>query len=624
MESFDRAAAKRGIKLHLKLKNTPLQVLLIAIVGLLAYSNTFTASFHYDDKQNIVENPLIKNWHYFTDPSSARQSGIGDLFYTRYIGYLSFALDYQVHGLDLVGYHVVNLAVHIASALLVYWLALLTFATPFFVGTTQSSCPLDNPSRRPTEKWVVPLFAALLFVSHPVQTQAVTYIVQRFASLATMFYLLSLVAYVRWRLDSLRIPDTAPRTRRLGPVLWYLASVVCAVLAMKTKEIAFTLPLVIALYEFMFFEGAFKKRVFSLAPLLLTMLIIPLTLIGTGKAGGEIIGAMSEAARIGSPMSRWDYLLTQFRVIVTYIRLLFLPYNQNLDYDYPLAQSLLEPEVLLSFVALVALFGLGVYFLSRSRRTSHGLRLVAFGIFWFFITLAVESSIIPIGDVIFEHRIYLPSVGACFAIAMSAFLICEMLRVRWPASGKVGITLGVFVIVALAGAAYARNAIWHDDAVLWEDIVSKSPMKARGRYNLGVIYTARGSLDQAIEQYLAAIRIQPDYAEAHYNLGNVYLSQNRIDETIREFEAAIKFNLRLAFAHYVLGSLYSSQGRLDEAVAQYQSALKLKPDSPYVHNSLAVVYTRLNRIDAAIQEYGLASTKPPRTMTPREGTPYHH
>jgi hypothetical protein len=194
---------------------------------------------------------------------------------------------------------------------------------------------------------------------------------------------------------------------------------------MKTKEIAFTLPLAIALYEFLFLRDSIKRRLLYLAPLLLTMLIIPLSILDADRPIGEFIGEAGEAARVESGVSRLDYLLTESRVVVTYIRLLLLPINQNIDYDFPFYNSFFDPKVFLSFLLLVSIVGLGAFLLRCSRSSEPALRAVSFGIFWFFITLSVESSLIPIQDVIFEHRLYLPSVGVFLALASGAAIFAE-------------------------------------------------------------------------------------------------------------------------------------------------------------------------------------------------------
>jgi hypothetical protein len=290
--------------------------------------------------------------------------------------------------------------------------------------------------------------------------------------------------YIKARLDCSRVRSKGSETGFLSglKLAFYVLSIIFAVLAMKTKEIALTLPIIIAVYEFMFFDGKLKRKILYLLPVFSTILIIPLTLLDMNKPLGELIGDVSEATRhIDTDMSRSDYLFTQFRVIATYIRLLFLPINQNLDYDYPTYHSFFDPNVILSCLFLLSILGIGVYLLYRSRSASYHSRLIAFGIFWFFITLSVESSIIPIVDVIFEHRVYLPSVGFILACVTGLGMMLERINSRVVA--RVIVAGIVMAVIMLGGMTYGRNQVWLNIMTLWEDVVMKSPQKSRPRNN---------------------------------------------------------------------------------------------------------------------------------------------
>jgi hypothetical protein len=375
---------------------TLFSLLSIVIVGAIVYSNTLNASWHFDDTVAITENWSLRDLKgCFNSIFAANRS----------VGFFTFAVNYHFDKLNVVGYHLVNIAIHILNALLVYSLVILTLKTPVMA-----------KSRLASHARFLALASGLIFVSHPIQTQAVTYIVQRFASLATLFYLLSLVLFVRARLSIIQGKNFFSPLH----LVCYLLSLFSAFLAMHTKEIAFTLPFIICLYEFFFLESSFrswKKRLLYLLPFILTFAVIPANLGMLGKIEkkplGDVIGEIREQVQETTLISRKDYLLTQFNVIVTYIRLLFLPVNQNLDYDYPIARSLFQFPTFISFLFLLGILVLAIYLFRIAR-------LASFAIFWFFITLSVESSIIPIRDVIYEHRVYLPSVG--FVILMAIFL----------------------------------------------------------------------------------------------------------------------------------------------------------------------------------------------------------
>jgi tetratricopeptide (TPR) repeat protein len=564
--------------------NKPLiHILAILFITLLIYSNTFDAPFQLDDNSAIIENSGIRDPYNYIPPKANRDAG-----------FLFFSINYQLNRLDVFGYHAVNLLIHMLNAVLVYSLVSLTFRTPFFM-SFQNSISKQNVS-------IGAFLASGLFAVHPLQTESVTYITQRFTSLATFFYLLSLVMYIKWR------KDKEQQVKRYAPhAMLYAISLLSAVLAMKTKEIAFTLPVCITVYEFMFFRGKLIKRVLCLIPLLLTMLLIPMTLLSLNAPPGDIAGDMGEVTRDGyTDIPRSSYLFTQFRVIVTYIRLLFLPINQNLDYNYPVYHSLLDPAVFLSFIFLLLVFGLGVYLYRISRITHYTLRITAFGIFWFFITLSVESSVIPIRDIIFEHRVYLPSVGFFMALTGAIGAGMERWGSRTAYAKKAIIYVMLAVMLSLSVATYARNTVWKESVRLWENAVEGSPHKARPHYELGVAYFTLGRIDEAINEYQIALKLDPDYFSAHNNLGLAYFNQGRIDEAINEYQIVLKLDPEYFGALNNLGNAYAVQGRLAEAIKEYQTALKINPDFDEGYYNLGFAYESQGRTDEAIKEYQTA------------------
>lgn len=476
-------------------------------------------------------------------------------------------------------------------------LARFTLRTPFCTGRTVA-------------KWL-PLLAALLFALHPVQTQAVTYVVQRLASLATMFYLLSVVCYIRARLSQ----EERGSLFSAATIALFALSLISALLAMTTKEISATLPLVVAVYEFSFFRVDARKKLMLLAPLLLTMLIVPLGMLRSGRPLGELLSDVSELTRESHIISRGDYLLTQFSVISTYIRLLFLPIDQNLDYDYPVYHSLFTPQVLFGFLLLVALFGTGIYLYYRSGRfpapssselpdqtesVSGSLRIMAFGIFWFFIALTVESSLIPITDVIFEHRLYLPSVGAFITLAGAALLIIP----KAPAKGRVALIF--LALVTLTAVTWQRNQVWGDSVSLWNDVIEKSPKKMRGYNNVVTALLAKGRTDEAIEKLQAALTIEPDNASAHRNLGSAFDKQGLIDKAIEQYELSLRLQPGNIYTLYNLGIVYDKKGLEDKAAEYFKQAIALKKDYVQAHNNLGVVHAKQGRLDSAVSEFEIA------------------
>jgi tetratricopeptide (TPR) repeat protein len=558
-------------------------LLTLVAIAVIIYSNSFQAPFVFDDETQISDNPVIRSLaNFFVNSSGYGYNA------NRFIGHLTFALNYHFGGLNVTGYHAVNLVVHIANALLIYCLVRLTFRTPFL-----------RKSALAPRRGILGLAAALLFVSHPIQTQAVTYIVQRLASLATMFYLAALVLHVRWRLASeSREPFLS---RAVLPA--FLFSLTAALLAMKTKEIAFTLPFIVMLYEFSFFGRPGFRRLVSLAPMLLTGVIIPLSMLNIHKPIGEVLSDVSKVTMVQTTLPRWEYLCTQFSVIATYLRLLFLPIHQNLDYDYPINHSLVEPRAILALFLLLAIFSAAIILWRRSRHGGEpGLRLAAFGIFWFFITLVVESSVIPIVDVIFEHRVYLPSAGFFIALVTLAAIGVERLRPRMPMLARLQLPLLVVVAVLLGGATYARNGVWQDPVSIWGDTMAKSPEKARPAYNLGVILAQAGRDEEAIGLFRRAIQLAPDKVEAYNNLGAALEKRGDFNEAAEMFSQALGIKPDHAEALYNLGRLYLQDLNMpQDAVLLFARAIALKPDYLDAQINLSAAYNRLGQYKETVR-----------------------
>jgi tetratricopeptide (TPR) repeat protein len=603
-------------------------VLAVLAVGFAVYSNIISAPFVFDDLPCLVNNPAIKDFSCFADPAQVFKLPINpDLqnnFVLRPVAYFTFALNHALHGLDVRGYHIVNLLLHLADALLVYLLLWLTLKTPALQPEQGEGVP-------PAEKYFyLPFLAGLLFVCHPLQTQSVTYVVQRFVPLVAFFYLGSVAFYAAARLAE-------AKGARLA---CYLGSLFACVLAMKSKENAFTLPAVIVLYEFVFFRGAVTaQRLARLVPFLLTMAIIPLKLatlsspVAAGQ-GGKVAGAVNLINF--KQTSPWEYLMTQFGVIVTYLRLLVLPVDQNFDYQYPLQKVFLAPAVVLPLILLLALAAVGIWLLATSRRGDErgALRALAgFGIWWFFITLSVESSVVPIDDVIFEHRAYLPSVGFFVAMLAAAFSLPERFTGTPRCTSRAAVAAFALLVVASSVACYQRNEVWTTQEALWRDTVRKSPGKARAHFSLGLALAntlpawhtddinvmilpmepaQNQVLDEAVREFRASTRLDPKSAPGHSFLGAALMVQRDFDEAAAALATAVALDPQDARSRAFMGQLSEARGDLAAARLHYEKALSLAPQEPFPHLFLALLSLRQGRHAEALQEYEIADRLAPR------------
>ncbi|MHC4460106.1 MAG: DUF6056 family protein [Planctomycetota bacterium] len=539
-------------------------LLVLVSLGFLIYSNTLKSPFILDDQPNIQDNHHVRLTELALKDIIA--AGFKSPNPNRPIANISFALNYYFHQDSLIGYHCTNIIIHILTGILLYFFVKNTLATP------------SLRSRYERYGWV-PVFAALLWLVHPLQTQSVTYIVQRMTSLVSMFYILSFLLYVKGRL-------TGREHKKSWP--WFAGCIIAGILALGCKETAATLPVFILLYECYFFQDLNIPRLKRYLPYVIGVFII------FGLLGLWFLGS-SPLEKILSGYNHRDFtlterLLTQPRAVIYYISLLAYPHpgRLNLDYDFAISHSFIAPPTTLLCVgAVIGLIGLAFYVAKRER-------LLSFCILWFFGNLAIESSVFAL-ELVFEHRLYLPSMLVCLAIVALAW---RCIKQNW-----VRVVVLCVVIVLCCGWTYERNSVWKDPLTFWKDCVSKSPEKPRPHTHLGNALREQGKDDEAVSHYRLALRFDSHYAEARTNLGNVLQSQGELDEAIRYHRQAIQDKPNYAVAHNNLGNALQEKGNLDEAISHYRQALRLKPGSAITHNNLAGALLKQNKLDEAIRHY---------------------
>ena len=585
-------------------KRTLIIAVIFLLTALLLYANVLRGEFLFDDFEYIVDNPLVQdlsNLHALSDP--------------RQVGYLSFALNYAVDGENPLGYHLVNVVIHALNALLV-----MLLVSGFLGAVSRTTDPGDR------DRWL-PLLTASLFLVHPAQTQAVSYLTQRFTSLATLFYLLAVLLYLRSRL----VLEEGRRLDR-GYVLYALAFA-ATLLGMRTKEITFTIPFALAAMEFVLFRGSVygRRRFLFLLPFGAALLLIPLAILGPQLGlirPAEGIAEVTRQDKIYDLVERsaWHYLLTQFKVIVIYLKVLFLPVGQKVIYDIKVSRRFMAPDVLLPLLLLLSVAAAGWYSWRRAsaKDGEAGARgkLIAAGIFWFFLTISVESSIIPIKDLIFEHRMYLPSVGF-FAVAAAGLLAAS--EKVLPAAGIRGRTLLAFAVcVPLALLTFGRNDVWSSEVKLWDDVAKKAPRKLIGYNNRGTAYAKKRQYDLAIRDLDHTVDMLPDnlmvtpsWEDADLippNISKTYLARGRVnlalgrrEEADRDFtlskrliSAPVEFEETRSLAdRYFKGKAYR------HAIAEYSKLLAWDPENADALNDRGNAYSYSGRYADAIRDFDL-------------------
>ena len=550
---------------------TALGLAALCAVGGAAYANTFQAPFVLDDWNNILDNPFIR-WTQL-DFESVRFT-VSNAPLARPVAYLTFALNHWLGGYEVAGYHAVNLAIHLANAWLVYALARITLRR------LPHLSPQASPAPAAPAVWLA-LAAALVFVAHPLQTQSVTYIVQRMNLLCALFYLSALLAFIRGRL-------AASGPRAAG---WYALALLAGALALGSKENAATLPLAAWLYDWFFLRDLRRGRGAELALLLIVALFAGL-FVGRGGTG-----LLDHSARA---FTLWERLLTQPRVVMLYVSLIALPLpgRLNLAHDVAFSRGLLDPATTLaSLAAIAALLVLAV-------RVAKRRRLASFAILWFFLHLAIESTIFPI-ELVFEHRTYLPLVGVCLWLAVPLSRAASL-------RPRLAVGAAAAVVAALSIATFVRNATWGSEIGLWSDAAAKSPELMRAHTNLGVALWRAGRHEEALAAYDRALSIAPDSAELHYDRVFSLRALGRNQEAESELDLVLHLAPEHAGAHHLKGEEALRRGDLGTAIVHLRNALTANNRVAATHHLLGVALLARGEIDEAAPSLQAAARLDPR------------
>jgi tetratricopeptide (TPR) repeat protein len=472
---------------------------------------------------------------------------------------LTFAINYNIHKLDLWGYHLVNLIIHLINAFLVWRLTWITLSTPVMRETSISR-----------HRAIIAFLTGLLFVTHPLATQSVTYIAQRFALLATLFYLLSLILFIQGRLW---------QGNKNTALFFFSGSIISAVCGILTKEIVFTLPFAVVLYDSCFIKTSpWKLEVKDKSLIVSSIMLAIFIIFFLMNFSLNIFNTVESIQGYSYSISMKEYFLTQFRVILTYIRLFILPYNQNLDYDYSVSKSFFQIKTFFSFLVLLGILLSGVFLFKKYR-------LISFGMFWFFLTLSVESSIIPISqNVIFEHRTYLPSFGFFLALTGTFYYIFKEKYLR--------IALIIILMISAINMVltYERNKIWKTEYTLWNDCVKKSPNKSRANYSFGYVLSKIGDFKKAVYYYNKAINLNEDYTEVYLDRGYAYTQLGQHQSAFEDFNKVISLKKDSADAYNNRGTAYAKFGQYQSAFEDFNRAISLKKDSADAYGNRAIIY----------------------------------
>jgi len=573
--------------------------ILLVLLGLCAGLYSWTTDFPmvFDDHTYLIDNPIFRdasNFNYManftefarlpaklgTDPDYAVN------FILRPVSYATFYWNQLFDGFTPRWFRVVNIVIHALNALLVYAVVFVVLRRSAEQGTLSAS-----------SRWFIAATSALLFSAHPLAIESVTYIIQRFTSMVLLFSLLSLWLYF------LSLSAVVRRH------VWMLraGSVIALLLAMQTKEDAFMVPFLAVLIDWLVRGQKLKKACLAALPLLLCAPLIPVLVLMTAAAqsgGFNLDASLNIVNSREEPLDHWHYIVTQITVVAHYLRLMVWPTGLNLDPEWPIYTSIWQAPVLKSLSVLASVLALMVWMFARHRGDVRMRAAFAFTL-WYFINVSVSSGLVPLPDMMAEHRSYMPSVG--IFIAASCLLDRLRLAAFWNGlSLKLAPTGMVLAVVALSWATCARNEVWRTNESLWQDTVAKSPGKFRTWGNLGTAYSIKGREEKAVDCYRKALEIEPKFQNGLLNLSNSLLRLNRPKESLDTTIQLIKLDEGVARkppVAFTLGLGLAGVGRYDEAVGIFREILAVMPDDPMTHKALGLVYHETGLTYRALDHY---------------------
>jgi tetratricopeptide (TPR) repeat protein len=581
-----------------------LHALLLLYVALLAYANSFSGMFLFDDEYAIQDNPLIRHPIQFWREILAAPRPVVTWTLAANFAYaaastqeeLSTAVGTSGHPVehpavimipgnpfDVWGYHAFNLATHVLAGWTLYGLVRRTLMLPALRSRFGAAAP-----------WLA-LATALLWLLHPLQTESVTYIIQRSEALMGLFYLLTLYCVLRG----------ATTIGRAIP--WFVAAVISCALGMGSKEVMVSAPLAALLYDRIFLAASWREVVHRrwglYAALAATwgLLAVPLK----AALGGKVtIGPLETIGQAGfgfQQITPLEYARSQPGVLLHYLRLSFWPHPLCLDYAWPVAQewqAILIPGLVVAGLLLLTLWALW-------RRPMLGFLGTVF-----FLILLPTSSIMPIRDLAVEHRMYLSLAAEVVLATLGGFMLVRLLAERGWLSQTVGLGLaamvGVAAVAMFGRLTFARNLDYQSGVRMWSDVVAQRPGNARAFNNLGTALQKQGNLSQAIPRFERAVELDPTFLDALNNLGVAYVEQGKSEQGLACFRRIIAINPGWVLAYYHLGNTLRDLGKLDDAARQYEEAIRINPGFALARCNLGNVLVNQGKLAEAVPHFEAA------------------
>lgn len=561
---------------------------IIVFLALAAYSSSLDNGFvNWDDPSYVIDNYSIRSLspqnllRLFTRPQSS---------YYALLVFFSYAIEYHFFALNPYAYHLTNLLFHIFNSLLVFVIIFLL-----------------------CKKITVALITAILFAIHPLHVESVAWITERKDVLCALFFLFSLLLYIKFteNLNSNNKPLIAKRRKKR---MFYLFSLICFLMALLSKPMAVTLPLVLLLIDYYTLHNPNGAKVVSLPeinselkltatrnrfirnsilnkiPFFVLSIVFGFIALSLQKSAGTIRSAFY--------LDPLPHILTALRNFVFYPIKLLLPFKLSAYYPYPPVINLfLTPFMLPAIIVITTLL-----IVSRCRKNNPGL---LFGLGFYSITILPTLQLVPVGNVIFADRFsYLPSIGLFFLAAMAiTFIGTKIIHYPRLRIARLRTFAVVLAIAIFSFITFQRCPVWRNGQTLWLDTIKKYPKIPTAHLNLGEAFLNEGDLEAAIAALLQSKELDPNQVNVYSNLGDAYQKKGLLKEAEAEFITALSLNSEDPIVHNNLGLVYAKQGISNSARNEFNEAISLKSDYAEPHNNLGLVYSREGNVEPAGEEF---------------------
>lgn len=522
-----------------------IHIILIILLGSLVYSNSLTNQFIWDDQYLVEENTYIKNWRYLPQiftKDIGEGSGVKYGFY-RPLQILSYKLDYSLWRLNPKGYHLSNIILHILVGILIYWLANVLF-----------------------KEKTLSFIASLLFITHPLHTETVTYISGRQESLAFFFVLASFLSYIKYL-----------RNKNIG---YFALTIMGYIGSLLSKEVCLVFPLLILLYHSSFKERLNLKMFISLVIVSLLYLLLRITFLKDFLF-----------LKVLFPISIFPRTLAFFAAICNYLKILIFPLNIYPEYGNPLFK-ITDIEVLTGIGLIITLL---IYILKKRNRNP----LLSFSIGWFFIVLLPVSGLIyPLSTYMRPHWLHIPSLGFFFILGKIFANLIKREKFKFISS-----LLLIGLLLLYSYLTFKQNTLWGEPLTFYKKNLKYLPQNSNLYTNLGNAYMKIGNKKEAIKMFKKAVKLDSKNAVAYNNLGVSYSKIGKSLEAITFYKKAIEAKPTYIKAYSNLGVEYAKVGKTKEAIRIFKKAIKMNPYYPDAYFNLAATYQNLNNFKEAILLY---------------------